>query len=188
MRVIRRSASKSIRDAEAAGTLVLDLMSRAEQPWVQFSSFYPHGGIPVPLSEGYTTACVEGAWQALKVFERQDVDLTKLGIRTMTGLKRSTRSFGRVLGHGAGVGSSLLLGYVEARRQIYLPLYRWVLEHRVALLVDQIRTLSAQQPLVFLDYETKPQRGGCDEPTLPCGPCEAVSGRKLARLTRAITC
>jgi hypothetical protein len=135
IRVIRRSASKSIREAEGAGAIVLDLTSKGEQPWVQFSPFYPHGGIPVPLPDGYTTASVEAAWQALKVFERQDVDLTKLRVRTMTGLKRSSRTFGRVLGHRAGVGSSVLLDYIEARRKIYLPLYRWVLEHKLAWLV-----------------------------------------------------
>lgn len=134
--------------------MVLDLTSRGEQPWVQFSPFYPHGRIPVPLSEGYTTASVEGAWQALKVFERQDVDLTKLRIRTMSGLKRSSRRFGQVLGHRAGVGSGVLLNYIEARHEIYLPLYRWVLEHNVPELVEQVRTLSAERPVVLLDYET----------------------------------
>jgi hypothetical protein len=106
------------------------------------------------LSAIYTTASVEGAWQALKVFERQDVDLSKLRVRTMSGLKRSSRTFGRVLGHRAGIGSNVLLDYIEAQRQIYLPLYGWVLEHKVQGLVEQIGTLSAKQPIVLLDYET----------------------------------
>ena len=37
IRVIRRSASKSIREAEAGGALVLDLTSKSDQPSVQFS-------------------------------------------------------------------------------------------------------------------------------------------------------
>lgn len=61
---------------------------------------------------------------------------------------------GCVRGHRAGVGSPRLLGYQEARHQIYLPLYRWVLEHRVQDLVDRLRLLAAQQPVVLLDYAT----------------------------------
>lgn len=116
--------------------------------------FYPHGGIPVPLSEGYTTASVEGAWQALKVFEATDVDLSKMRVADMKGLKRSERSFGRVRGHRAGVGSPRLLSYLEARQQLYLPLYRWVLEHRVADLVARLRAMNSQGMIVLLDYQT----------------------------------
>ena len=35
----------------------------------KLSPFYPHGGIPVPFSEGVTATCVEAVWQGLKVFE-----------------------------------------------------------------------------------------------------------------------
>ncbi|MFM7367271.1 MAG: DUF6939 family protein, partial [Sphaerospermopsis kisseleviana] len=32
--------------------VIIDVTSRASQPWVRFSPFYPHGGIPVPFSPG----------------------------------------------------------------------------------------------------------------------------------------
>src|SRR5262245_37588151 len=108
---------------------IIDLTSQAPKPWVRFSPFYPHGGIPVPLSPGYTGTSVEGIWQGLKVFERADIDRSKLTVTTMQNLKRSSRSFGAVLGHRAGLDGEYLLDYVEARRSIYLPTYRWVLEH-----------------------------------------------------------
>ncbi|MGN0088780.1 MAG: DUF6939 family protein [Candidatus Limimorpha sp.] len=44
-----------------------DVTSQARDGLVRLSPFYPHGGIPVPFSEGYTAACVEGIWQGLKV-------------------------------------------------------------------------------------------------------------------------
>ena len=47
---------------------MLDLTSRGPQPWVRFSPFYPHCGIPVPFSPGYVSATVEAVWQGLKVF------------------------------------------------------------------------------------------------------------------------
>jgi len=47
-----------------------------------------------------------------------------------------------------------LLAYAEARRQIYLPAYRWVLDCRLQPEVAHLRTLAAQGPVVLLDYET----------------------------------
>jgi len=82
---------------------VLDLTSRGPDPWVRFSPFWPHGGIPVPLSDGRTGASVEGIWQALKVFETAGVDESKLGVTTMRGLKRTARRLGAVRGHRAGL-------------------------------------------------------------------------------------
>jgi len=44
------------------------------EPWIKFSPFYPHGGIPVPFAPGYFSETVEGIWQGLKVFEKADGD------------------------------------------------------------------------------------------------------------------
>jgi hypothetical protein len=133
---------------------ILDVTSRGPQPWVRFSPFYPHGGIPVPFSPEHTGVSVEGIWQGLKVFERADVDRSKLSITTMQNLKRSSRSFGAVLGHRAGLDGKHLLDYVEARRTIYLPIYRWVLEHCLQDQVEELRRISASKTVVLLDYET----------------------------------
>lgn len=137
------------------GAQVIDVTSKGPAPWVRFSPFYPHGDIPVPLSpSGRVGASVEGIWQALKVFEASDVDPGKLENRTMRNLKRTTRLHGRVLGHRAGFGALALLAYGEARRAIYLPAYRWVLEHRLQAELAQLRALASEGPLVLLDYET----------------------------------
>ncbi|MBQ4406325.1 MAG: hypothetical protein II852_04860 [Bacteroidales bacterium] len=44
----------------------------------KLSSFYPHGGIPVPFSEGVTAMCVEAVWQGARFcvaarIERQSI-------------------------------------------------------------------------------------------------------------------
>jgi len=93
---------------------VIDVTSRGPQPWIRFSPFYPHGGIPVLCSPEQTGASVEGIWQGLKVFARQDVDPSKLANTTMHGLKRSTRQLGAVLGHRAGLQGDRLLTYVPS--------------------------------------------------------------------------
>lgn len=133
---------------------IVDVTSRGPEPWVRFSPFFPHGGIPVPGSEDVLSASVEGLWQGLKVFESADVDRSKLSVTSMKGLKRTVRRFGGCLGHRAGFDSDALLDYIAARRAIYLPAYRWVLEHRLADEVDLLRTLGKERTVVLLDYET----------------------------------
>lgn len=133
---------------------MIDLTSKAEPPWVRFSPFFPHGGIPVPFSPGVTTSSVEGAWQALKVFATADVDAGKLRITDMKGLKRSVARHGRCLGHREGMQGTRLLGYIEARKAIYLPLYHFVLRERLQPELARLRELAGSGPLVLLDYET----------------------------------
>jgi hypothetical protein len=133
---------------------IIDVTSHGPAPWVRFSPFYPHGDIPVPLSPGSTAASVESIWQGLKVFERADIDRAKLSNTSMRGLKRSARSLGLVLGHRAGVDGTELLDYAQARRRIYLPAYRYVLDHRLQNELDELRQLGATQTVVLLDYET----------------------------------
>ena len=39
--------------------ILADVTSGAKDGLVKLSPFYPHGGIPMPFSEGYTATCVE---------------------------------------------------------------------------------------------------------------------------------
>ncbi|MEO6087349.1 MAG: hypothetical protein ABIQ18_29970 [Umezawaea sp.] len=136
------------------GAAVVDVTSKGPAPWVRLSPFYPHDGIPVPFTPGVTGESVEGVWQALKVFDDADVDATKLRVTTMAGLKRTVRRFGPVRGHRAGLEGTDLLPYEEARRRIYLPTYRWVLENRAEAEVAELRALAAERDVVLLDYTT----------------------------------
>ncbi|MBQ0985442.1 hypothetical protein KBZ10_13135 [Streptomyces sp. F63] len=79
----------------------------------------------------------------------------------MKRLKRTVRRFGPVRGHRTGLYGSELLPYEMARRRIYLPAYRWVLEHRVADLVERLRD---KKDVVLLDYTTN---GDVTDPTSP---------------------
>ncbi|MFE4512945.1 DUF6939 family protein [Kitasatospora sp. NPDC056783] len=156
----RRRAMASL-TAAFPGAEIIDVTSKAPEPWVRLSPFYPHGGIPVPYSDGTTSQSVEGIWQALKVFEDADVDTSKLGVTTMKGLKRTVRRYGPVRGHRTGLHGEQLLSYGTARRRIYLPAYRWVLEHRVADLVELLR---GKGDVVLLDYTTN---GDVTDPATP---------------------
>ena len=135
--------------------ILADVTSGAKDGLVKLSPFYPHGGIPVPFSEGYTATCVEAIWQGLKVFEGCDVDVSLFQNDTMKGLKRTVRRFGKPLGHRKGVNGEELLGYIEARKQIYIPTYKWVLENKVANIIERLRAASdSGKTIVLLDYDT----------------------------------
>lgn len=151
----RRCSMKTLQARHGASLEVVDVTSRGEEPWVRLSPFYAHGEIPVPYSPGVTAESVEGVWQALKVFASEDVDRSKLTIRRMKGLKRTVRRLGAVLGHREGLEGERVLGYVEARRRIYLPTYRWVLERGAAEALERLRALEAEGGVVvLLDYTT----------------------------------
>lgn len=167
MRIIVESRRKLPKTLEKnyPNALILDLTSKAAEPWVKFSPFYPLEGIPIPFSEGQIGVSVEGIWQGLKVFETEGVNLKKLEIKTMKGLKRTVRKFGMVLGHQKGLGSKELLPYIEARKQIYAPMYLWVLENKLQQEVQQLKKLAQEyDTIVLLDYETN---GEINDPSKP---------------------
>ena len=161
--VLNRSVHPGTLARRYADAVVLDLTSRGDAPWVRFSPFFPHGDLPVPLWSGRTAASVEGIWQGLKRFEHEDeVDERCFENRTMKGLKRTSRGRGRsgvprgeCLGHQAGPDrSAALLGYLEARRRIYVPAYRLVLERHLGAELEELRRLDREGAVVLLDFTT----------------------------------
>lgn len=140
-------------------SLILDITSKGKQPWVQFSPFYPHSNIPIPpykkdVEQKYFSQTVEGIWQGLKVFEGEDIDCSKFEIKNMEGIKRTTRKFGKPLGHRYGVDGNKLLDYSTARKEIYLRAYAWLLENKLCDIVLELKALAEKQDLVLLDYNT----------------------------------
>ena len=136
------------------GAILADVTSNANDELVKLSPFFPHGDIPVPFTEGMTASCVEAIWQGLKVFEGADVDISLFNNNRMEGLKRTVRKFGKPLGHRKGVYGKELLGYVEARKQIYIPSYQWVLKHKVKDIVERLNEIAKTKMLILLDYAT----------------------------------
>lgn len=126
---------------------IFDVTSRGE--FKRLSPFYPHGGIPVPFSGSVTSQSVEGIWQGLKVFKSEGVDISKFDNTSMKGLKRR----GICLGHQKGLGSKELLGYIDARKKIYIPSYNWMLENKCGEDLKIIRH-HLGETIIFLDYDT----------------------------------
>lgn len=137
--------------------VILDITSASESRYAQWlSPFFPHYNIPIPFTENLTATCVEAVWQGLKVFEGHDVDFSTFKNDTMKNIKRSVRKYGKPLGHRKGAYGKELLDYFEARMQIYLPTYKWVLDNveKVHNVIERIKEQSQKQDIVLLDYNT----------------------------------
>lgn len=132
---------------------IIDVTSKSTS-FIKLSPFYPHGDIPIPFSESRKAKSVEGIWQALKVFESADIDEAMFINDKMKNIKRTVRKYGKPLGHRKGVNGTELLDYIEARIQIYLPSYLWVLENKVYEIIERLKEASLKSDIVLLDYQT----------------------------------
>ena len=132
---------------------IFDVTSKGE--YKTLSPFYPHGGIPIPFSGTVTSQSVEGIWQGLKVFPNEGIDFSCFDKRTMKNLKRTSRTHGRCIGHQKGIGSKQLLEYIEARKQIYVTSYNWMLKNKCQKEIQYFQELlKAGKTIIFLDYDT----------------------------------
>ena len=141
---------------EYPGAYILDITSSSPFEYGRLlSPFYPHKNIPIPGdSRGMTAYSVEGIWQGLKVFENAGIDMHSFRNDTMKDIKRTVRKFGKPLGHQYGVYSKELLNYLDAKRLIYAPAYKYVLENvpKVKAIVDKIRQKAQESDIVLIDY------------------------------------
>jgi hypothetical protein len=144
---IKRKKENILKDFPDA--VIVNVTSTATDEFQQLSPFYPVGGIPVPGMENKKAECVEGIWQGLKYFD-SGIDESYFN-HSMKNVKRTIRKYGIVKGH---LYERKLLNYIDARKNIYLPAYKFVLDYKVKHLVDKLREIAMQQTLVLLDYET----------------------------------
>lgn len=162
----KRSLERIQRDYP--GATILDITSSSSLHSGQIlSPFYPHRNIPIPgESLGMTATCVEAIWQGLKVFEGAGIDIQMFRNDTMKNIKRTVRKYGKPLGHQYGVFSSRILNYAEAKRLIYIPTYRWVLDNvpEVHRVVERIAEKAKESDIVLLDYNLNPDNRDITKP------------------------
>ena len=153
---------------EYSGAYILDITSSSPFEYGQLlSPFYPHKNIPIPGdSRGMTACSVEGIWQGLKVFENAGIDMSSFRNGTMKDLKRTVRKFGKPLGHQYGVYSKELLSYLDAKRLIYAPAYKYVLENvpGVKAIIEKIRQKTQETDIILLDYNINPDNRDASKP------------------------
>lgn len=148
--------------------IIIDVTSKSKDPtFVKFSPFYPHMDIPVP-GTNILTASVEGAWQGLKVFEKEGIDLNKMKNTTMKNIKRnwSVRR-GHILGHKF---NDDMVDYLTARKMIYIPMYEYVLQNKLTNEVALIKGLVEEgNHVILLDYDTNENVENTDKPLSHAG-------------------
>lgn len=153
---------------EYPNAYILDITSSSPFRYGQLlSPFYPHGNIPIPGESGGMTACsVEGIWQGLKVFEHAGIDRYSFRNDTMKNIKRTVRKFGKPLGHQYGVFSKQLLNYADAKRLIYAPSYKYILDNipEVQNIINRIKKQAEVSDIVFLDYNLNPDNRDASKP------------------------
>jgi hypothetical protein len=137
------------------GAVAHDVSSRAKPPLVKLSPFYPHGAIPVPGLPGTTSDSVEGVWQGLKIIDGR----TDATFFTGKGKKRR----GRPTGHSL---AGEVLGYVDARRRIYIPVYEHMWRECIGRDVRRILFDRARAGVVqyFYDFD---RNADVDDPSSP---------------------
>ena len=92
----------------------------------------------------------------------------------MKGLKRTVRKFGIPKGHRKGIDGHELLDYITARKLIYLPAYKWVLDNRLKKEISELKNLSKNGTLILLDYETN---GEIENPKKPLSHAQLIKMR-----------
>ena len=162
----KRSMEKIKRDYPNA--IILDITSSSPYHYGQIlSPFYPHRNIPIPGdSRGMTATCVEAIWQGLKVFKGTDIDKQVFNNDTMKNIKRSVRKYGPPIGHRFGVFSDRILNYADARRYIYIPSYKYVLDNvpEVHCVIERIKEKALNSDIVLLDYNLNPDNRDISKP------------------------
>lgn len=142
---------------EYPNCVIADCTSQATDALRKLSPFYPHGNIPVPYTNGLIKAnSVESIWQGLKVFEHCGIDTDLFNYKGFEGVKRTVKKNGRILGHMRGPygRNDMLLNYLDARLNIYIPSYRWMLENCAFDIIERLRSVMDDKTIVLLDYNT----------------------------------
>jgi hypothetical protein len=165
--IIRKRKKSHLRSLDHSDVELFDVTYNGPIPWVKFSPFYPHGNIPVPLSPGYVAVSVEAIWHGLAVFDNGDNDISAFTKPTMSSLKQMARGRGGVRGYRAGVSGATILSEREARYQIYLPAYRWVLDNCLEAELRLLRLIHPTKTVILLDYATNPDPDDITQPLSP---------------------
>ena len=168
----RGKKSKALLEAEKNGAEIIDLTSKAEDKhFAKLSPFHPFknmAGAPafeVPFMPQHRSYSVEGIWQGLKVFKNETVDVKMFSCEDVRKIRKRpvNAKRGQIVGHYGKDGQTL--GYVDARRQIYVPVYNQMLkEYCNREIEDLYKILIEKKKIIFLDYFTNEDVENLDKP------------------------
>lgn len=117
----------------------------------RFNPKFPWGDIPIPYSYGYYGISLFGIWEGLKVFEKNDIDVSFFEKTNIHNLPRTELEYGKFKGFRRGMTGQIIFSEDEARERIYIPTYRWILEHKVCQQINYLRFLTRNKEIILLD-------------------------------------
>lgn len=114
----------------------------------KLSPYYPHGGIPIPNTPNLYQSSVNKVWQELCI--KKNSNLNKSGYKNIMFRK--------------GLNINEYWSYTEARREIFIPLYCWMLENKAFNIVEYLRKRTLKSTIVIIDKSTNCNIDNIDEP------------------------
>lgn len=129
--------------------LIVDFSNIEATPFNQLSIHFPWGDIPVPYSPGSMGMSLHSIWEGLKVFELCDVDTTFIK-NPLTAI-RPQDEFRELLGFRRGIDGHCIFNEIEARKRIYIKIYKWILENKAYNIILGLRQFSSKRNLIFID-------------------------------------
>ena len=140
-----------------SNVLIVDVSSKNHI----LNPFYPHKGIRVPFTDGYSGISVAAIWNSLMVFEDADVDMDLRNIRIHTLVRKHN---GKFVGIRQGYFNNYIMDVVEARKKILIPMYRWMLEQKVFPVILKLREIMQQRDIVLLNDSVNCDIGNINHP------------------------
>lgn len=113
----------------------------------KLSPYYPHGGILIPNTPNQTLNSVSEVWQKLCVKGEDD----SYGIKGEIKFRK-------------GLNINDYWTYAEARQEIFIPLYCWVLENKAFGIIEWIREQSKRYAIIIIDKSINCDIKNVDKP------------------------
>lgn len=144
--------------------IIADVTESAHGALVRLCPSYPHGGIPIPNSGWKTASSVEDIWQGLKVYNDEGVTPSLLTEEATDDYNRCKQVHNKLIGYRYGVNGLQTISLADARRRIFIPTYRWVLDYKVQDIIERLRKASESKTIVLLDDSTNSDIYNYDTP------------------------
>lgn len=125
--------------SKVENAIIIDMSYRSTTMTSCLSPYFPWGNIPVPFSTGMVAQSAMSIWEGLKVFEFGDVDIKVFSYKHKEDLNRANLSLGNLIGYRRGMNYDYIYDENEAYRQIFIPTYQWILEHRAFKTIQWLR-------------------------------------------------
>jgi hypothetical protein len=137
------------REASVPDLWVIDIRPEADQPFCRLGFDYQHGGIPIPGLAGMFSESITGVLEGLKLVGRHGKP-GKINPAFFSGPGRT-----RELRSGQWCSGYLYrgrsLGLVDARRNLLIPAYLWVLSNRAHAIIQRLHRERETQAIGLYD-------------------------------------